>query len=367
MNILHVTKSYAPTIGGIETVVKQLAEGMAVRGHKISVLCCAEKNSTDEIQGVTVYRKKTLFNVGSAPVSPGCFFGLRNLIKEQDVIHFHVPNPIGELAYCFSRRNKPPKVVCTYHLDPVRPKIFVKFYKKLLHRFLNLCDVVCPTSPNYMASSDVLSAFKEKCRPIPLGIETPRFTNVNEVRKREAESLVKHLKHPRILFCGRFSYYKGLPFLVEAVSKIQECSLILVGDGEKKGELEHQVKTLGMQNRVVFLGHLPDELYPAIYHAADLFVLPSVYRSEAFGIVGLEAMAAGLPLVTTELGGGTSYYNVDGETGYVVEAGCSESLARAIRGILSAPEKAKEMSIAAKQRVQEFDLAVLVEAYLKQL
>jgi rhamnosyl/mannosyltransferase len=349
----------------METVVKQLAEGMLAHGYKVSVLCCGETNSIDVVEGVTVYRRKPLLRVGSAPISLRYFFDLHKIIREQDIAHFHVPNPIGELAYYFLRRKRSWKTICTYHLDPVRPKLFVRFYKKLLCRFLDMCDVICPTSPNYVNSSDILRNFREKCHSIALGVDTAKFMNIDEEKREKAESLVKNLKHPRVLFCGRFSYYKGLSFLIEAVNKLPECSLILVGDGEKKEELECQIKALNIQDRVKMLGHLPDELYPAIYHVADLFALPSIYRSEAFGIVGLEAMAAGLPLITTELGGGTSYYNVDEETGYVIAPGDSEILAQAIHKIFAMPEKAKAMSVASKRRVQDFSLVNMIEKYLK--
>jgi rhamnosyl/mannosyltransferase len=359
MKILHIVKSYFPKIGGIETVSRQLAEGAAKRGHEVSVLCCGNKKDCEGINGVRVYSRKPILNVGSAPISSGFFFDFINMMKDYDVLHFHVPNPIGELAFCLTPK-KAQKVLCTYHLDPVRPKAFVTVYKKLLNRFLKSCDVICPTSPNYVESSDVLNCFKEKCNPIALGVDVARFANVASDKKTEAEYLVKDLKHPRVLFCGRFSYYKGLSFLVDAVSRIPDCSLILVGNGEKKEELEKQIANLGIKDRVVMLGHLSDELYPAIYYTADMFVLPSIYRSEAFALVGLEAMAASLPLVTTEIGTGTSYYNIDGETGYVVPPMNSEVLAQTIQKFIDKPEEAKKMAKVARQRVQYFGVSQMV-------
>jgi rhamnosyl/mannosyltransferase len=363
--ILYVVKSYFPTVGGIETTAKQLAEGAVAHGYKVSVLSCAEKSSIDEINGVMVYRRKPLTNVGSAPISLRYFFDLQKLMQKQDIIHFHVPNPMGELAYCFLKKEKTLKTLCTYHLDPVRPKLFVKLYKKLLHRFLTSCDIICPTSLNYVASSDILNTFKDKCQPVASSIDTAKFLDVDEDKKRQAELLVRHLRGPRVLFCGRFSYYKGLSFLVDAVSKIPECSLILAGGGEKREELEQQIENLNIKDRVVILGHLPEELYPAIYYTADVFVLPSIYRSEAFGLVGLEAMAAGLPIITTELGGGASYYNIDGETGYIVAPQDSEALAQAIRKIIDAPEKATKMAKVSRKRVQDFDVSMMIDKFMK--
>lgn len=362
-SILHVIKSYHPTVGGMETVARQLAEGAARYGHEVSVLCCGGNcNEEREINGVTVHRIKPFFNVGSAPLSLCYILKLWQLMERSDIVHFHVPNPIGELAFCLARwTKKRVKTVCTYHLDPVRPKTFVRLYKILLHQFLSQCNVICPTSPQYVLSSDILQKHSNKCRPVPLGVEVSRFGHVDPVALSEAERLVCHLKSPRVLFCGRFSYYKGLHVLVEAMSRLPSASLVLVGQGEKEEELKRQVKDLNLQERVAFLGHLPDDLYAAVYHTADIFVLPSIYRSEAFGIVGLEAMAAGLPLITTELGTGTSFYNVDGETGYVVPPMDPDALVEALQKMLSNPEKLCEMKKNAFERVKDFCVHSMIE------
>ena len=362
-NILHVIKGYYPTLGGMETTARQMAEGAVCQGYKVSVLCCGDDNVEEEINGVTVHRVKPFFNIGSAPLSFRYVWALWRLMKQSDIVHFHVPNPMGELAFCLSRRQGRVKTVCTYHLDPVRPKAFVRVYQLLLHRFLAQCEVICPTSPNYVLSSDILQKHKEKCRPVPSGVDISRFAHADPFVITKAEKLVARLKHPRVLFCGRFSYYKGLHVLIKAMSKVSNASLVLVGRGEKEEELRRQVETLKLWDNVVFLGHLPDDLYAAIYHTADVFVLPSIYRSEAFGLVGLEAMAAGLPLITTELGTGTSFYNVDGETGYVVPPMDSDALAEALQKMLSNPEKLCEMKKAALQRVDPFDLSEMLQQY----
>ncbi|NLL37748.1 MAG: glycosyltransferase [Fretibacterium sp.] len=362
--ILHVTKAYFPKLGGVETVVRQLAEGASAEGHRVSVLCCGEQSAVEEINGVTIHRYQPFLNVGSAPLSFRFMLKLWQLMKQHDIIHFHVPNPVGELAFCLSPYKRRVKSLCTYHLDPVRPKSFVRVYKVLLHSFLKCLDVICPTSPNYVRSSDILQQHQKSCLPIPLGAEVSRFTEVSSSALAEAERAVESLKHPRVLFCGRFSYYKGLSYLLEAIAQVPDASLILVGRGEKEAELKEQAAALGLEGRMLFLDHLPDELYPAIYHTADLFVLPSAYRSEAFGIVSLEAMAAGLPLVTTELGTGTSFYNVDGETGFVVPPMDPDALAEAINKLLTDRELASQMGLAARKRVDDFDLSRMLRSYL---
>lgn len=361
-SILHLIKAYYPSIGGMETTARYLAEDEARRGYVVSVLCCARETGTEELNGVTVYRVRPFFNVGSAPLSLRYMTRLRSLTRQADIVHVHTPNPIAELALCLAPLQKGTRLIATYHLDPVRPKAFVAMYKRLLSRFLGRCDVICPTSENYIQTSNILCEYQDRCKAIPHGVDVARFADVDDAGGAEAERFVQNLPRPRVLFCGRFSYYKGLHVLVEAMSKVPDVSLILVGGGEKE-ELIRQVDDLKMRDRVAFLGRLPDDLYAAVYHTADVFVLPSIYRSEAFGLVGLEAMAAGLPLVTTELGTGTSFYNVDGLTGYVVPPMDASAIAEAVVRILDDPARRRAMGYAAKERVRDFDLSRMYERY----
>ena len=362
--ILYIVKEYFPKIGGIETVACQLAEYFSKQGHDVKLLCCGQKNEHVNINGVDVHRVKPFFKVGSAPVSVTYIKKFKELAKNSDLIHFHVPNPIGEFAYLISRlRSK--KVLCTYHLDPIRPKSFVKIYKKLLHKFLSKCEFICATSQNYINSSDVLAEYKNKCRVTPLGVDVDMFADVSKEAISEAEALVKNFKHPRILFCGRFSYYKGIKYLAAAMKDIPDANLILVGDGEKYDEVQTQVHELNLTDRIFFAGRLNFELYRAMYHVCDLFVLPSIFRSEAFGLVGIEAMSAGLPIITTELGGGSSYYNIDGKTGFVIPPADVDALSNAIKKIINDKDLAASMSQNARERVLEFSLNKMYERYEK--
>ena len=191
------------------------------------------------------------------------------------------------------------------------------------------------------------------------------FANVSKEAISEAEALVKNFKHPRILFCGRFSYYKGIKYLAAAMKDIPDANLILVGDGEKYDEVQTQVHELNLTDRIFFAGRLNFELYKAMYHVCDLFVLPSIFRSEAFGLVGIEAMSAGLPIITTELGGGSSYYNIDGKTGFVIPPADVDALSNAIKKIINDKDLAASMSQNARERVLEFSLNKMYERYEK--
>lgn len=362
--ILYTAKEYFPKIGGLETVAIQLAEHFVKRGHDVKILCCGKNDEVTNINGVEVIRVKPFLNVGSAPVSFKYIKKFRELAREADILHFHVPNPIGELAFCLDKDLKA-KTICTYHLDPVRPKAFVKVYKKLLHKFLNRMQIICPTSENYINSSDVLGEFKNKCCAIPLGVDIKTFADVEPENILKAEELVKNFSRPRILFCGRFSYYKGIKYLVEAMMKIPDANLILVGDGEEYERVQNQVHELNLTERICFVGRLTFDIYRAMYHVCDLFVLPSVFRSEAFGLVGIEAMSAGLPIITTELGGGTSYYNIDGETGFVISPANVDELTNAVKKILADKNLAEQFSKNAIEQVKEFSLEKMYERYEK--
>lgn len=173
--ILYTTKAYYPNIGGIETVARQLAEGFAKSGYNVIVLCCGDKNEEAYINGVKVYRFRPFLNIGSAPLSLRYVMKFFELLKRADIVHFHALNPLAELAFCLVRGKEKFMTVCTWHLDPVRPKIFVGMYKKFLGIFLNYCSVICPTSENYLNSSEILRKYKDKCIAVPLGIHIERY------------------------------------------------------------------------------------------------------------------------------------------------------------------------------------------------
>lgn len=334
--VLVVNKAYWPHLGGVETVARQLAEGAVAAGFEVGVLCLAEKDTEEEINGVKIHRVEAALKVGSAPLAWEFLEKYSELAAKADVIHFHAPNPMGELALLLKGRGKADKVICTYHSDPLRPKWAAGAYQRLLRLFLERCDTIVATSPNYIQSSSVLKSIENCCTVIPLGVDVERFSNVSPEAVAECEKmLLEGLPRPRVLFVGRLVYYKGVDVLLKAVAQVPGVSAILVGEGPLKRDLEGLAGRLGIPPRIRFLDPLPDDLYPAIYHCADLFVLPSVERTEAFGIVGLEALSAGLPIITTELGTGTSYYNRDGITGIVVAPGHPYGLAEAIRHLVS--------------------------------
>ena len=364
--VLVVNKAYWPHLGGVETVARQLAEGAAVAGFDMDVLCLADRDSEEKINGVRVHRVRTSLSVGSAPLAWKFQEKYGELAAKADVIHFHAPNPMGELALLLRGRGKAEKVICTYHSDPLKPKWAAGAYQRLLRLFLDRCDTVVATSPNYIQTSPVLKPIEKRCTVIPLGVDVERFSKVDIEAVAQCEKMVEGLPRPRVLFVGRLVYYKGVDILLKALVQVPEVSCIIVGEGPLKRDLEVLAGKLGIVPRLRFLDPLPDDLYPAIFHCANLFVLPSIERTEAFGIVGLEALAAGLPLITTELGTGTTFYNYDERRGEKIPPKSIEALAYCLRRRFSSNLATHKCFYPIEESfIISFSLSFVVSRYIK--
>jgi rhamnosyl/mannosyltransferase len=336
IRILQVNKLYFPHIGGVEKVVQRLGEGLAQKGYSITVLACGPKTEEKELNGVHLQLVKTSFYISSAPFSFSFPHFYRKLAKEADLIIHHFPDPSGELAELLVNADRP-KIVL-YHSDVVRQKAFKPFYDLETRIFLSRAKYIVATSPNYAQTSPILSQFKEKVRIIPLAVDTDFFTPEGPVHP--ILSKIRQEGFSIVLYVGRFAYYKGLEYLIKAVPLLpQNVKVVLVGDGEEKLKLLSLVKELHLEERVIFIPPVKDEELPSIYRGADVFVLPSIARSEAFGLVACEAMACGVPAITTEIGTGTSFYNVNGKTGLVVNPREPDELKQAIQRILKAPDE----------------------------
>ncbi len=356
MKILHVYKDYFPVSGGIENHVKLLAEAQAARGHDVSALVTSLDRHThvEQMRGVRVIFAARLARVSSTPLSRAMFQWLAR--ERPDIAHLHFPYPWGEVGNYFWGHAR--KTVMTYHSDIVRQKYLRVAYAPLMWRVLARVDAIMPTSPMYAHTSPVLQKKEGKCIVVPLGIDTTRFLISPPCPFLSGGGE----KGERLLFVGALRYYKGLPYLLQALAQIPHAHLVVVGSGPKEGEWHALAHSLGVAERVQFVGHISDEELPSYFAACDVFVLPSSERSEAYGIVQLEAMASGKPVVCTELGTGTSFVNVDGETGYVVPARDSQALAAAIHRLLDNAALRERMGAAGRARVlQEFTLEKMVD------
>jgi len=357
MKILHVYKDYFPVVGGIENHVKMLAEAQAARGHDVGVLVTSRDRRThvETLNGVRIIFAARLATISSTPLSLALFDFIRR--ESPDVAHLHFPYPLGEMANYFFGRAR--KTIITYHSDIIRQKFLRVVYRPLMERVLTRADRIIATSPNYIASSPVLSRYKNKCVVVPLGIDPAPFEN-----GVPAKSRITH--RASLLFVGKLRYYKGINYLLEALRDVPHAHLTIVGTGPMERAWRELAQRLNVSDRVSFAGTVSDAELPAYYAAADIFVLPASERSEAFGAVQLEAMAAGKPVICTELGTGTSFVNVHEETGLVVPARDAHALARAINRLLDNPALRVRMGNAGCARVQsEFTLEKMVERVMQ--
>ena len=354
LKVLQVYKDYyPPVVGGVEGHINLLANGLKGRGIKVEVLVSntQAKLEIENINEIRVIKVPQLGRFASAPLNASLSTWVRRLGREADVIHFHFPNPTGEIASLLAGLNN--KIVVTYHSDIIRQAKLAKLYSPFLLRFLESSEAIIATSPPYVESSKVLRQFREKCKVIPFGIDLNRF-RLNTERSDQVTEVRRFYGGPIVLFIGRFRYYKGLYILLEAMKSVPG-NLLLIGIGPMERELKEQVAMDDdLRGKVFFLGELSDEDVVIHLQACDVFVLPSIFRSEAFGIVLLEAMACGKPLISTELGTGTSFVNQHQETGLVVPPCDAGALAEAINYLLANPEVRERFGKTARERAEKY-------------
>lgn len=362
-SVLHIYKDYyPPVIGGVEKHIHQIAQG-ASKKFDVRVLVANTRavTETKNLDGVEVIKAASLGRIASAPICPG-FPGLLKKYAA-DILHFHCPNPTGDLSYLKAR--PPGKVVVTYHSDVIRQKWAMFAYGHFLHRFLGAADAVLPTSPNYIESSPYLSRVSSKCTVTPLGIETKKFQETPETRVAAAQIRKECGNEPIILFVGRLRYYKGLHFLIQALPLLN-ARLIIVGAGPEEKNIRKQAEVFKVIDKIIFAGSVSDEDLVGYYHAADVFCLPSHLRSEAFGIVQLEAMASGTPVVSCNLDTGVPYVNRDEVTGLVTPPGSPQKLAEALKRLLENEHLKKKLGEQARRRVrEEFDVDLMIKRIIE--
>jgi glycosyltransferase involved in cell wall biosynthesis len=359
MQILHLGKYYPPHKGGMERVLQNLCEGHSERAQ-VTALVINETRSTvqERMCGVRVIRAGCIGTPLSVPISPGLVYWLGRL--RADVIVHHEPNPVALLSFLLMRPRTP--LVMWFHSDIVRQRAFYGAYRPFLRRGLQLARAIVVASPNHVRFTPILEEFSEKCCVVPFGIDPRRFALSSEIESRAAAIRVRS-ELPIVLFVGRLAYYKGVEYLIDAMSRIH-ARLILVGSGPMDQEVRRRSASVPTSGRIEFAGELSDVELVAHFHACDVFVLPSIERSEAFGVVQLEAMASGKPVVSTNLPSGVPWVNQHGLTGQVVPPANSEALAEAVNGLLKDPYLRKRLGEAGRRRVEmEFTIPRMTEAF----
>jgi len=279
---------------------------------------------------------------GSLALSPGLYTQSLRLHRRHkfDLVHLHFPDPMSHLASLAVPRSVPR--VITWHADIMRHKTLLAGYEFMLRRALAGAAAVIAPTPGHITSSRHLQRMKEdaRLRVIPFGFDLTTFT----IPHREVSRISQSYPGRRIFALGRHVYYKGFHVLIEALVKLpRDVCLILGGDGPETVSLRKLAKELGVAGRVHFTGFIPQEMLPAFYQACELFCLPSVSKAEAFGIVQVEAMACGKPIVSTRLKNGVEFVNNEGKTGLTVEPGNASALAEALLKLLNNPLLVEQM------------------------
>lgn len=355
MKILQFTKFYPPVFGGIETATYELAEGLVARGVATDVLCANTDRQTvhDTYGSVRVSRAASYAKLLSTSMAPGLVAELARLRKKYDVVHVHLPNPMANLAL----RLAPPKarIVLHWHSDIINQARALKLYEPLQTWMLDRADAIIATSPPYAEHSPWLRRYLDKVHVVPLGIQPDRLTQpAGPLAQARRELRQRHGNRPLVFSIGRMTTYKGIDVLIEASRHLLSNALVVVGGG---GELleahREQVRRQGLEDRIVLTGRLSDLDVAAYMAEAEMFCMPSTNRAEAFGMVLLEAMVAGLPIVATDIAGsGVPWVNADGESGLNVAVNDAAALADAVNCLLADRELACRLGENGRQRFE---------------
>lgn len=350
LRVLHVGKFYPPHMGGIETHLQALCGELCGPLDLRVIVASEDRQAVEEtLDGVRISRVPTRLTLASTPLCPGMVRAIGS--SSVDLIHIHLPNPTAVLAYLASGQVAP--LIVTYHSDTVRQKLLGPLFAPFLHRALSRASAIIATSPDYLRTSAVLHRHRDRCHVIPYGIALDEFAHadpsaVAEIRQRYGERMV--------LSVGRLVYYKGFEYLIHAMKQVRG-KLLIIGDGPLREKLCSLAADLNISDKVVLAGEIQNQQVVPYYHAAQVFALASIARSEAFGIVQIEAMAAGLPVVNTRLDSGVPFVSLDQQTGLTVPPADPDSLAAAINRLLDDEALRRSLGRAAATRArQEFSL-----------
>jgi glycosyltransferase involved in cell wall biosynthesis len=349
MRILHLAKYYWPRSGGMERVVQTLAEGAANLGHQVEVVAVESRgrggDSGRHRSGVT--RAFSFAALGSQEIAPGY---IAAAWKRADIIHVHHPHPLADLA-CLLRAGRTP-VVVTQHADSRRT-----FYRPFTRLVLRRARAIVVPSRAHLALSTELTGYEGKVEVIPFGIDQTRWQSVPPPPPGG---------QARAIFIGRLVAYKGLDILLRAMEQVPDLRLDIVGSGPEGPRLKTLARALAITDRVRFYGEYPDDDLPRRMADADFLVLPSVTVEEMFGLVVLEAMAAGRPVITTAVPSAVREVNVPGVTGLEVPLRDVPALARALETLSRDPARRRSMGEAGRRRVAErFTQQAMAERHIE--
>ena len=362
MKVLQLGKFY-PIRGGVEKVMWDLTSGLSARGIDCDMLCAELEK--DEIIHLNEHGRviclKAWTKKAATMIAPKMISWLRKHKDEYDIIHVHHPDPMACLTLRLSGYKG--RVILHWHSDILKQKTLLKFYAPLQRWLIRRADTIIGTTPVYLKESPYLQEAQDKTVAVPIGIEPVTFN----------EELAQHWKDRNpgkklVVSIGRLVPYKGYTYLIQACKHLgNEYQVLVVGDGPLMDNLTEEMRIHGVQDRIHFLGYMEDNEMHALLGACDVFVLSSVMKTEAFGIVQIEAMSLGKPVIATKVPeSGVSWVNADGESGLNVPIKDAKALAEAIQSICTDGELQEKFSEGARNRFeQNFTLDRMIERTIK--
>lgn len=350
MKVLQLGKFY-PAIGGLERVMLDITTGLSRRGEYCDILCTAlEKHDYADVRlsdRANVLRVPFIKKVAATMIAPAMISRLRKIHREYDIIQIHHPDPMACLALFLSGYKGP--VVLHWHSDILKQKYLLKLYRPLQNWLLRRAKVIVGTTPVYVKESPHLQGVQDKIQAIPIGIDElkPDRAQVERIRRAYPDKKI-------IFAVGRLVSYKGFEYLIRAASRLEDDYVVLIaGKGERRAHLEAVIEEEGVEDRVRLLGFVEESELTAYFGACDLFCLSSVWKTEAFAIVQIEAMSCGKPVVATKIPeSGVSWVNADRSSGRNVEPGNPDELARVIRHIFSNEQEYERLAMGARKRYE---------------
>lgn len=350
MKVLQFYRTYMPqSEGGVEQAIRQICLATCQYGAEHRVLTLADVKTTEYIERpeAKVIRAPLQWEPASCSMGWRLFELYREQARWADVIHCHYPWPFSDLVHVLSGVKKP--VVVTYHSDIIRQKTLEHLYSPLRRCFFSRVNATVATSPNYMGSSKFLCGFQGRKETIPLGLDPQSYSAPSA---KASAQVREQFGNDYFLFVGVLRYYKGLHTLLDAISQ-NGLKVVIAGRGPEEAALRAQAQKLGLKS-VYFTGFVSDEQKAALLANCRAIVFPSCVRSEAFGVTLLEGQLYSKPLITCEIGTGTSYVNLADKTGLVVPPENAEELAKAMRRLADDGELAQTLGKAGRERLNEY-------------
>jgi glycosyltransferase involved in cell wall biosynthesis len=355
MRVLQFGKFFPPDFGGIESVMRNLTIGLNALGVSSDVLCASSRNRTEvsEEGGFRVIRTASFGRAFSTALSPALILWLFRIHRQYDVIHVHMPDPLAVIALLLCRPKA--KLILHWHADVdfARFRWVRRLYQPFADRLVRRADVVVGATAAHIRHSPSTPLFEHKSEVIPYPLER---TFDGQPRPTDRPDILAMTQGRFVVFAvGRLIYYKGFEYLVEAAKDLPEdCLVIIAGTGPLESALRERIGQLGVHDRVKLVGRVSEDELLAYYSLCNVFCFPSIYRGEMFGMVQIEAMSFGKPVVSTDIPlSGVTEVNLHGVTGIVVPVMQAQALAKAIVELKADPVRYAQMSLAARARARD--------------